>query len=140
MGGKRGEKCSVQQAFQFQVEQADQDDDQDNPGQGVEDIDEAHHQIVRPPARISGDQAVDHADEETDRSAHEPDQQGDAGPVHQAGHQVAAVEVGAQPMFGAGRGESVIGKFSHAVRAKDGSENSRDPKHSEKPENEESGP
>ncbi|MFM8653955.1 MAG: hypothetical protein ACKODZ_04375, partial [Verrucomicrobiota bacterium] len=49
------------------------------------------------------------------------------------------MEVGAQPMLGAGRGQSVFGKLPHAVRAEDRSENSRDSKHSEQPENDESG-
>ena len=135
MSAEGSQKGSIEEALQLQIEEADQDDDENDPGQGIKDVDEAHHQVVQPSAGISGDQAVDYANQKADGGSHESDQQGNSSPVHQPRQKIATVEVRAQPMLGAGRSQPVVGKFAHAVRAEDRSENSRNSKDSQESEN-----
>ena len=109
------------------VEGIDEDEDEDQPGHRIEDIDQAHHRIVGAATRGSGDQPVGGSDEEADSRAADADQQGDSSAFHDPEEQIPAVHVGAAGMgnarrgVGEGRGESV------GIRKRQGSRENKEP-------------
>ena len=48
------------------AEEHHQHDDEEDEGQGVQDVDDAHHDLVDAPAEIAGRRAVEHADRRRD--------------------------------------------------------------------------
>ena len=78
------------------AEEHGQQDDEEHEGQGIEDIDDAHHHIVDRAADIAGDRAIDHADHQADDRGQDADHQRDARAVQRAGEQVAAVGIRAE--------------------------------------------
>jgi len=64
----------------------------------VQDLGDSLHDHVDLAAEVAGDQAVDHADEDIDQHGGQGDQQRDAGALPDAGEQVAALGVGAEPV------------------------------------------
>ncbi len=73
-----------------------QDDDEQDVGQRIHDVDEAHHDRIEPAAEIAGDRAVEHADDDRDDGRRQRDGKRHLRAVEHAGQQVAAVLVGAE--------------------------------------------
>ena len=100
-------------------EEHHQHDDEEHEGQRVENVDDAHHDLVGPPADEARDRAIDHADQHRHQAADDAD--GERHPAcHQgAGQQVAAARVGAEQeivLLDRGRHDepsSVGGSFHH---------------------------
>jgi hypothetical protein len=78
------------------LEDRQQEDDEEDEGQGIEHVDDAHHEVVDAPAQIAGDGAPGDPDEEADGGGDDADQQRDAQADQQAGEQVTALQVGAE--------------------------------------------
>lgn len=90
------------------------EDDEDGEREGVEDIDYAHHEAIQAAADVAGEGTVGDADEEGDERGHEADHEGDAAAVEDAGEEVAAVDIGAEPVVG-GRGGGTEGEVLFEV-------------------------
>ena len=84
--------------IEIPVENHHQDDDKENVRQGIEHVDEAHHQPVRAPPRETGDGAVAHADQQADDGRGDADRQRYARAVEHANEQIAPHRVGAEPV------------------------------------------
>ena len=84
------------------LEEDHHQDDEDREGERVEDVDDAHHDGVEFAACVAGDRAVGDADGQGDERGDESDHDGDASAVEDAGEQVASVDIGAEPVVGAG--------------------------------------
>src|SRR5690606_27397154 len=84
------------------VEPDHEKDHHEDGGDAVEDIDDAHHDSVDPPAGIGGDGAVADAKQQVDQPGHEGDEERDAGAGQEAGRQIAPQAVGAGPVAAVG--------------------------------------
>ena len=72
--------------------------DQDNiqrQGNGGDNIHNTHHDHIHGAAQVTGNTAVQNADDEVDERSHQGNQHGNAGAVHQAGQHIAAQGVSA---------------------------------------------
>ena len=78
-----------------------QQDDEENEGQRIEDVDDPHHHAVDPAAQITGDRPIGDADQQADQGRRKPDHQRDARPRQSAGEQVTPVRIGAEIESGA---------------------------------------
>ena len=88
---------------QVDVEQARLEDDHEQNdveqhGNGIEDVDDMHHDLVRPAADEAGNAAVDDADEDVDQAGDEADGQGNAGAVEDADEEVTAQGIRTEPV------------------------------------------
>ncbi len=83
---------------QVSSEHGHQQDDEEHVGQRIEHIDDAHHQLVHPPADKARRSAPDHPDHQRDRGGDHPDRQGYLQPHQQAREHVAPQGVGAKQM------------------------------------------
>ena len=86
------------QALQRFLDGHGQQDDEQDVGDGVENIGDAHHDVIDPAARKCGDGAVGRADEQDQHRGQQADGQGDAGAHHDTHGKVTAHTVGAQNM------------------------------------------
>ena len=77
------------------VEGVDEDQDEDQPRNGIKHINDAHHGVVSSASRGSRNEAVGGADEEADRSSTDTDQQGNSPPFHDSEQEIPSVHVGA---------------------------------------------
>ena len=71
-------------------EEDDEQDDEEDEGQRIEDVDDAHHDLVDLAAEIAGGGAVDHADDDRDEAGKQAD-----GERHASGDQGAGQEIAA---------------------------------------------
>ena len=81
------------------TEEHHEEDDEYREGEGVEDVDDPHHDGVDLAAQEARDGAVGHADRQGDEGRDEADRDRDPPAVERAGEQVAAERVGAQPVL-----------------------------------------
>jgi hypothetical protein len=88
--------------LQAGAEDGDDDEGHQDAGEGEHDVDHAHHGGVHELAVVARQQAEDHADGGGDGDRDQADRERDAGAVEDAGEDVAAELVGAQPMLGGG--------------------------------------
>ena len=95
--------------FQESVQGGDEHDDKNDGGHGIEHINKTHHHTVPASAAITGGCAPQHADDQADGRADQADQQRNARAVANPAQQIAPVDVGAEPMPGAGRLELGVG-------------------------------
>ena len=86
------------QALQRFLDGHGQQDDEQDVGDGVENIGDAHHDVIDPAARKCGDGAVGRADEQDQHRGQQADGQGDAGAHHDTHGKVTAHAVGAENM------------------------------------------
>ena len=84
------------------LERGDNKDDEDEAREGDADIDDALDEHVEPTAEVSGGGAKDGSDDGTNGDHAETDEDGRAGAVDDAGVQVTAELVGAEPVGGGG--------------------------------------
>ena len=77
-------------------EEHHQHDDEEDEGQGIEHVDDAHHDLVGLAAEKAGGGAVEHADHHGDKAGKQPDGQRDAAGHQRARQQIAADIVGAE--------------------------------------------
>ena len=101
VGAQPGQDRSVLE-LQHLVEHHRQKDDDQHIRQGVDDIHDPHHDQVHSAAQISGDTAVEHADDQNDDTGKQAHRQGDPGAVDHADEVVAALFIGAEDMGEAG--------------------------------------
>jgi len=95
------------------LEHGEQQDDKKDKGQGVEYVDDAHHEIVDASAEIAGRCAPCDADDEADGCRDHAHHQRYAQADHQAGQEVAALDVGAQDV-------PVVHRRGYGARVGDG--------------------
>ena len=84
------------QALQRFLDGHGQQDDEQDVGDGVENIGNTHHDVIDPAARKCGDGAVGRTDEQDQHRGQQADGQGDAGAHHDTHGKVTAHTVGAQ--------------------------------------------
>ena len=84
------------QRFQRFLDGHSQQDNEQDVGDGVENIGNAHHDVIDPAARKCGDSAVGRTDEQDQHRGQQADGQGDAGAHHDTHGKVTAHTVGAQ--------------------------------------------
>ena len=84
-------------------------DQHEHEGNGHQDIDGAHHDSVQTPAVIARDRPIERADDHSDQRAHDPHHQRDAGALHCAGEEIAAVAVGAEVVAGLEGRHALVG-------------------------------
>ena len=84
------------QALQRFLDGHGQQDDEQDVGDGVENIGNTHHDVIDPAARKCGDGAVGRTDEQDQHRGQQADRQGDAGAHHDTHGKVTAHTVGAQ--------------------------------------------
>ena len=77
-------------------EEHHQHDDEEDEGQRIEDVDDAHHDLVDPAAGKTGYAAIDHADQHRDDAAEDADGKRDAPGDQRSREEVAAAWVGAE--------------------------------------------
>ena len=75
-----------------------QDDHEEDLGQRVQHVYEAHHQRVGAPAPVTRERAPGDADDERDERRRQRDRERDAKPMQRAHQEVAAEPVGAEPV------------------------------------------
>ena len=95
--------------FQDGVQGGDEHDDKNDGRHGIEHIDKTHHHRVPASAAITGGRAPQDADNQADRRADQADEQRNARAVANPAQQITPVDVGAEPMPGAGRLELRVG-------------------------------
>ena len=110
------------------LEHGEQQDHEEDEGQGVQHVDDAHHEIVDAAAEIAGGSAPCDADHQADGGGDDADHERDAQADHQAGQEVAALDVGAEdvPAFGRGRDGAEIGYLLVVIDPDHGSEDGDD--------------
>ena len=91
----------------LEAERADDDDRQQEARDRQEHVDEAGQHDVGPAAEEAGEQADQPADDDADHDGDERAGDRRRGAVHDAGEQVAAQVVGAEPVGGARRARSL---------------------------------
>ena len=62
--GEWGQPGAIEQPLEFQIEKSDENDDQNDAGQSVENVDQTHHGVIGASTEIAGDEAVGDPDEE----------------------------------------------------------------------------
>jgi hypothetical protein len=103
-------------------------DDEEDEGQRIQRIDEAHHHGIDSPAGKAGNRAIGDADHEADQACDDGDRQRDANAHHRAHEQVAAEVVGAEQVriLRARRSEYAIEVRRHVlVRTQDRTDHGR---------------
>jgi hypothetical protein len=75
------EERSIKEGFEFEIEKSDQNNDQNDPGEGVKNIDETHHRVVGSTPQIASDQSVGHADEKRNRGANQSNEKRDSSSI-----------------------------------------------------------
>ncbi len=73
-----------------------EENDENEEGNGVEDIHDSHHEGINPASGIACDGTIEDADAERHRSGHQADHQGKLSAVENAGKEIAPHLVGAQ--------------------------------------------
>src|SRR5205814_4554171 len=80
------------------IEDHHQDDDEEDKGQRIEDIDHPHHQRVDSATDESGCRSVEHADHQADEGGDDPDRERDARAVERANEEIASHRIRAEPV------------------------------------------
>ena len=85
---------------QVPAEEHHEQNDEEHEGHRVEDVHDAHHEVVQPSAEIAGDGAVADADKQADQRRGQTHHQRDASAVKGAHEQVPSQRVGAEQVAG----------------------------------------
>src|SRR5690606_20920497 len=94
-------------------------EEQGEQGEGHQRVDQAGEQEVDLAAEVASGGADEDADGDGDGGRSNADDEGDAGAVNDAGEDIAADVVVAEPVFGAGRGTTELGVDSVGVVGSD---------------------
>jgi len=70
------------------AEERQHEDDEQELREGIEDVHNAHHDVIHPPAKEAGDGAINHANNQADDGSNECHGQGNAGAVHDAAEEI----------------------------------------------------
>ncbi|MPL90514.1 hypothetical protein SDC9_36566 [bioreactor metagenome] len=90
-----------------------QQDQHEHVGDGQQDIDGAHHDVVDAAAEIARGRAPERADDDRDRRADDADGEANLRALNGACEEVAAEVVGAEVMAGLERGTAQLGRLAH---------------------------
>ena len=106
------------------IQDAGDDDRQQNQGEGEEDIEDAHHDLVHPAPDIAGEQAEKHSDAGGGEGRHHADQERHPPAPEKAREHVAAVHVAAEEeAVGPRQPAASADRLGRVVRADIGREN-----------------
>src|ERR1700682_1930545 len=97
------------------LEDGDDHEDEEQIRKRVPDVDEAHQEIIRAAAEVTGDQSDRAADHEIDRLDDQADRQRDARAEHHPAQQIATEVVGPKQMLQAEAGIGVSGVLLERV-------------------------
>ena len=84
---------------QRRLERGDERDEQQQRWKRERDVGETHHELVDPPAVVSGDETEHDAERERDALRDDADRQRDARAIDEARPHVATLDVGAEPVL-----------------------------------------
>ena len=120
-GGGPGDEADRQRdGGDVGAEHRDQHEQQQEGGERLERLGDAHQHVVDPAAEIAGEGTDQDADADGDGGRDAADQQGDAGAVEDLGGDVAAARVGAEreARVGAGPLQGAAGQAQGVLRIK----------------------